>query len=118
MDQSPTVVRGIVWRDLFSWLILLRTFRIAISPTLLAIATVAVIISPLGWALADFVFRPFGGAAGEWRSHIPRAENSQLDDYVPPAIGSYFPGARTAIAEAYFDLSEPVKRFFQLQTTL
>src|SRR5206468_10830860 len=55
---------------------------------------------------------------GQWRGRIPRAENSQLDDYVPRAVGEYFPRVPTAIAEAYFDLSEPVKRFFQLQMTL
>src|SRR5207248_1385455 len=113
MDQSPPVIRAISWRDLFPWLILLRTFRIAISPTLLALAAAAIVISPLGWGVASFIFRPGDGPVGDWRSRIPRAENSQLTGYVPSAVTVYFP-AHNAIVDTYFDLAEPVTRFFQL----
>jgi hypothetical protein len=34
MAIEQGVLRRISWRDLFPWLILFRTFRIAISPTL------------------------------------------------------------------------------------
>jgi hypothetical protein len=58
MTDTPATIRHISWRDLFPWLILLRTFRIAISPPMLAIATVAVLLTPLGWAVAAWVFHP------------------------------------------------------------
>jgi hypothetical protein len=58
MTDTPATIRHISWRDLFPWLILLRTFRIAISPPMLAIATLAVILTPLGWAVAAWVFHP------------------------------------------------------------
>jgi hypothetical protein len=50
------VLRRISWRDLFPWLILFRTFRIAISPSLLALATLASIVSYVGWRIADSVY--------------------------------------------------------------
>jgi hypothetical protein len=58
MTDTQATIRHISWRDLFPWLILLRTFRIAISPPMLAIATLAVILTPLGWAVAAWVFHP------------------------------------------------------------
>jgi hypothetical protein len=58
MNDREQVLRRISWRDLFPWLILFRTFRIAISPTLLAVSTLAVLLTPLGWIVADLVFQP------------------------------------------------------------
>ena len=45
MPESTGVVRQIAWRELLPWLILFRTFKIAISPGLLALTTVAVLQS-------------------------------------------------------------------------
>jgi hypothetical protein len=119
MTDQQGVIRRISWRDLFPWLILFRAFRIAISPSLLAVATVAVLISPLGWRLASRVF-----LSGEQRAAlqdaaiIPRATNSQLAAYLPKAARDYLPDVPTALLEAYFDLAEPLKRFFQFRMTL
>jgi len=148
MTDQQGVIRRISWRDLFPWLILLRTFRIAISPLVLAVATLAVLIAPLGWGLADWVFRPpprlayagtplaeirddalaalgtlEGGqppprSRASWRSRVPRSENSTLAGQLPMAVTEYMPAARTALFEAYFDLSEPLARFFQLKMTV
>jgi hypothetical protein len=140
MTDEQGVVRRISWRDLFPWLMLFRTFRIAIAPELLALATLAVLIAPLGWGLADFVFRPQIGAArgvvldlpadappemrqavaeqrraAHWRQRIPRAENSQLAAWLPAAARAWLPAAETAVLSAYFDLSEPLARFFNLR---
>jgi hypothetical protein len=120
MTEPSGVIRQISWRDLFPWLILLRTFRIAIAPSLLAVATVAVLVAPLGWRLAHLVF-----LRGEARERFerapaafPQAANSQLAAVIPAAARGYFPAARTAVLEAYFHLAEPVARFFQLKMSL
>jgi hypothetical protein len=120
MTEPAGTIRHIDWRSLFPWLILFRTFRIAISPTLLALATAAVLISPLGWWLAERLFltpeeREAMRAANDL---IPRAENSQLAKFVPPAFTTYLPAARNAVLEAYFTLAEPLKRFFRLDISL
>jgi hypothetical protein len=117
MIDQQGVIRRISWRDLFPWLILFRTFRIAISPTLLAVATAAVLIAPLGWRLAARVFLP-GEAMLQDAAIIPRATNSQLAAYLPEAARDYLPDGQTALLEAYFDLAEPVKRFFQFRMTI
>src|SRR5262245_60108165 len=135
---DPGVIRRISWRDLFPWLRLLRTFRIAISPAVLGVGTLAVIVAPLGWGLADWVFRPprnlaytgtplaemreealaaLGTLEGgrrvapprdNWRNRIPRSDNSQLAARMPTAVTEYLPSATTAVLEAYFDLAEPL----------
>src|SRR5262245_19565041 len=134
-------IRRISWRDLFPWLILLRTFRIAISPPLLALATAAVLIAPLGWRLAALVFRPQfleqplaaslppdapqsvrdlvqQQQIRSFREAIPGSDHSLLARWLPPAVREYLPSAQTAILEAYYDLAEPVARLFQLRTTI
>jgi hypothetical protein len=120
MAESSAVVRQIAWRELFPWLILFRAFRIAISPMALALATAAVLLAPLGWQLPARVFftraeRLDRAAAGQL---VPQAANSQLAEHVPAAPRSFFLPVRTAVLEAYFDIAEPLKRFFQLQITL
>ena len=58
MTDERGVVRSISWRDLFPWLILLRTFRIAIHPALLTAATVATLLTPIGWWAGGWLFLP------------------------------------------------------------
>jgi hypothetical protein len=120
MTEPSGVIRQISWRDLFPWLILLRTFRIAIGPSLLAVATVAVLVTPLGWRLAHLVF--LRGEAQKLSEQtpatFPQAANSRLAAAIPAAVRGYFPAATTAVLEAYFDLAEPLARFFQLKMSL
>jgi len=120
MAFEQGVVRRISWRDLFPWLILFRTFRIAISPTLLALATLASIVSYAGWRIADSVFihREEGQSWIAPRESIPRASNSTLASYAPAAAQEWLPATPTAILEGYFSLAEPFVRLFKLQMTI
>ena len=43
MTDERGVLRRIAWRELFPWLIIFRTFRLAISPTLLLVATLRLV---------------------------------------------------------------------------
>jgi hypothetical protein len=118
MAYDQGVIRRISWRDLFPWLVLFRTFRIAIAPTLLALAAAASILSFVGWRVAAFVFIPrqegqswFAAPAGD----IPSAANSQLSTYhVPAAVSPYLPAAPNGYFVGYFQLAEPWKRLFQV----
>ncbi len=59
MTDGRGVVREVAWRELFPWLLLFRTFRLAIHPTLLTIALLAAIVTPLGWSLGRAIFRVY-----------------------------------------------------------
>jgi len=120
MTQPPGAIRTIAWRELFPWLILFRTFRIAIAPTVLAVATAAMLIAPLGWWIGERLF-----LTAEQRQvmrlasyAMARGESWQLSESVPQAVRSYLPAAPTPLLETYFRLSEPVRRFFQLDISL
>lgn len=120
MTESAGVVRQIAWRELFPWLILLRTFRLAISPSLLAVATVAVLLTSVGWRLSGLLFlkaeeREALVLAGE---HVPRADNSQLANATPAAPRPFFPTASSALLDGYFDLAEPLARLWRRDLSL
>ena len=117
--MTSDILRRISWRDVFPWLILFRTFRIAISPSLLAVATLAVFLSPWGWRLADLIFQPLPHTErATWRERIPSDDTSLLFQNIPAAPLGYLPTARTALLDAHFYLAEPLWRCFQLQMTL
>lgn len=52
---SAPPLHAVSWRDLCPWLLLFRTFSVAIAPSVLALGTVAVLIVPLGWRLAAMI---------------------------------------------------------------
>jgi hypothetical protein len=112
MTEIPGTLRSIAWSELFPWLILFRTFRIAISPTLLAVATAAVLATSLGWSIAGRIF-----LTPEQRLSQP--PGSQLEATLPAQAAAYLPpSVRTPLVEAYAALAEPLARFFQLKLTL
>ena len=49
MAEGRDVLRGIAWRELFPWLIIFRTFRVATNPSILFVATLAGLLTPVGW---------------------------------------------------------------------
>jgi hypothetical protein len=120
MTEPSGVIRHISWRDLFPWLILFRTFRIAIAPASLAVATLAVVLTPLGWWLAGraLLTAQQRQALIEANAIPPQAANSRLASGTPVAPREYLPEAPTAFLEAYFSLTEPLARFFNMEWTL
>jgi len=111
MAETPGAIRTIAWRELFPWLILFRTFRIAISPSVLALATVAVLLTSVGWRVSGLIFlRPdqrVAQATREAATAIP----TEVQGYLPPSV-------RTPLVDAYFQMTEPLARFFELRLTL
>src|SRR5262249_47175751 len=105
-------IRRIAWDEVFPWLIILRSFRIAISPPLLGLATAAVLLSPLGWKVAAILF-----LTPEQRAAQPAG--SQLAATLPPPIQAWIPGgAGNVFLGTYLELAEPLARFFRLELAL
>jgi hypothetical protein len=112
MADPPGLIRSIAWRELFPWLILFRTFRIAIAPSLLAAATAAILLTSLGWRISGVIFL-------SQDQRIAQATPSHLATAIPREIQGYFPeSVRTPLLNAYFEMSEPLARFFRLELTL
>jgi hypothetical protein len=102
---------------LFPWLILLRTFRIAILPQLLAVATAATLVGSLGWWISGWVFlHEWDEAAERYVVRLPVGE--PLSAYLPPAVREYLPAAPTGVIEPFFRLADPARRLFDMRLTL
>ncbi|MCI0359289.1 MAG: hypothetical protein L0211_12495, partial [Planctomycetaceae bacterium] len=120
MTDERGVIRTISWRDLFPWLILLRTFRIAIQPALLTAATAATLITPIGWWAGGWMFLP-----KEWDEdreryvvQYPQQHGLSLADQLPPAFREYLPQSITGIVEPYLQLADPLRHIFHVNLTL
>ena len=111
MTDERGVLRRIAWRELFPWLIIFRTFRLSISPTLLAVATLAVFLSTLGERIGSVVF-----LTKEQRVYI--APGPTLADTKPVAVAKYLPVEGSAASAGYFSLGEPFYRLFRREMTI
>ncbi|HEY2412842.1 MAG TPA: hypothetical protein VGI40_11400 [Pirellulaceae bacterium] len=112
MTDPAGQLRRIAWDEVFPWLIIFRCFRIAISPSLLALATVAVLISPLGWQLSAKLFL----STEALERQLP---HSHLVEALPPAIQSWLPSVtENPFFATYLELAEPLARLFRLEFTL
>src|SRR4051794_25309564 len=102
MTDSAGQLRRIAWDEVFPWLIIFRCFRIAISPPLLALATLAVLISPLGWRVAGAVFMTPD-------LHERQQPHSHLAAALPPDVQSWLPSAiDNPFLATYLELIEPL----------
>ena len=123
MTDERGVVRAISWRDLFPWLIILRTFKIAIGPTVLTVATLATLLTPLGWWAGAWLFLPkhWDEARERWVIEYPRVDpQAALSDEfkLPPAAREYLPAAASGLIEPYMRLAEPLRHVFRINVTL
>lgn len=118
MINERGVVRRIVWHELFPWLIILRTFRLGISPTHLALATLALLILPVGRIAGGWIFLPKTENEGRWHVQWPESQSPSLTAQVPGAVREYLPNSANGIFKAYDELAEPIRRLFQLRLTI
>ncbi len=114
MTDERGVLRRIAWRELFPWLIIFRAFRLSISPPLLAVATLAVMLTYVGsWVGSVFLIQKVGE---EWKIVAPPAP--RLAEQTPPAMARYLPGEGSSANEGYFRLADPVYGVFRREMTM
>ncbi len=128
MAEQPAKVRDVAWFELFSWLMLARSVRIALLARVLLLGTLGLIATTLGWRAIGLVFpdsaftsaQPVAvvnGAAPvatldesqvDWRAELSHWawENSRAFDIAMSARSSYevFRSAWNWIYEAPLDL--------------
>jgi hypothetical protein len=120
MTDERGVIRSISWRDLFPWLILLRTFRIAVQPPLLAVATAAVLLMSFSWWAGGWIFLPkeWDEEGGRYIVQYPAEQHPTLAELVPPAMRDYLPSAASGLVEPFLGLAQPWRRLFHLEFTI
>ena len=110
MTDERGVLRRIAWRELFPWLIIFRAFRLSISPTLLAVATLAVLLSMVGSGIGHIFL-----TKEQRKEAVP---GPSLADHTPLAVSKYLPVEESSAREGYFRLAEPFYRIFRREMTL
>src|SRR6476646_6787920 len=96
---------------MYTWLVIFRKFRLAISPTLLLVATLAVFLSNVGWGVAPYIFL----------TENQRAQASPappLGNFIPPAVAKYLPAEQSAARAGYLTLADPLFSFFRRELTI
>jgi hypothetical protein len=111
MTDERGVLRRIAWRELFPWLIIFRTFRLSISPTLLAVATLAVALSYVGSSVGRIFLT-------EKERELAVAPSPPLVAHIPPAVAKYLPAEGSSATEGYFRLADPFYRIFRREMSL
>lgn len=53
MAADPSEIRAIAWTEVFPWLMIFRSFSLAISMPMLVLATVGVLLTPIGWIAGE-----------------------------------------------------------------
>lgn len=56
MNAQPVNINQIAWRELFPWTIIFKTLPIAASITVMVLATVGVVLTPIGWFAGEQIF--------------------------------------------------------------
>ena len=118
MTEEVGVVRRVVWREIFPWLIIFRAFRISISLPILSLATVGSLLTPVGSQIAAAVFLGSEDfAATEWAIVLD-------DDFAGTESIRAFPGfstitsASNPIVHVYRHFTDPFVQLFDRSNSI
>lgn len=76
-QDSGNTLAGVDWPLLFPWLLLFRSFRVAIGASVLAVATLGALATPMGWRLLEPIY-PSAEASAPEQAELPAVNITQL----------------------------------------
>lgn len=131
MNEERGLLRAVSWRDLCPWLIIFRVYRLAVSFPVLLLATLAVLLTPLGWRLGERLFLREEGSVIETLYQF-RDEPGNLHRWPgeredAPAAGEFrrldlargvYTRATNEVASVFHGLIEPFRQLFDYRWTL
>jgi hypothetical protein len=122
IERNNGRITSVAWTEICPWLIIFRTFRLAIRVRFLVIAAVAILATTAGW---DMLGRMFSGIDDPHLQQSIAGFTSQggcpwtaLTGVVPDSPGYPGPQAGNSIAVAWTQLSTPLRRVFSLEASL
>jgi hypothetical protein len=123
MAQPARTIHAVAWTDVFPWLAIFRIFGLATSMPILFLATVALLLTPLGWfgaelllsqddrvSMFDEVLAPNRSWAGQemaWQKGQPQAWSTAT----PTVMVS-------PLQQVFEDVTRPFVRLFRRSTSL
>ncbi len=132
MPHGRGTVREIAWQEIFPWLLLLRTFRLAISFRLLLLAALALVAIVAGWRLIGLGFRgaddpvvhawiaaqsawPWNPGYAHYRAAHPPDRVAVWPDRLP-VVGDWITAGPVAATWLY--LSRPFRMLFSAEASV
>ena len=89
-EPQRGMLTGVAWSELFPWLLLFRSFRIATSPVLLLVAAIGCLATPIGWRATGLVVspdRPSAPSTSEADQETPEGRDVDARDAVVDVAG-------------------------------
>ena len=86
MLHESGMIRKVAWEELFPWLMIPRAVQLAASMPVFFVATLGVLLMPVGWWGAGWVLSPEQRTAVTASGHLPESRET---------IGVSFPISRT-----------------------
>lgn len=129
MTNDRGAVREIAWRDLFPWLVIFRTFRLAKSMSLLFLATLGAVLAPAGWRVGEALFVSKAAVQADpgfarviernrrWPGQ-PSAMPAPNDRRVPRSIRQIVLTSPNILEPIYLQFVDPVARLFHSPLTV
>ncbi len=129
MTNDRGVVRAVAWRDLFPWLVIFRTFRLAKSMSMLFLATLGAVLAPAGWRAGEALFvaestlqaDPDFAQLVESNRRWPGQQNAMpapRDGRVPRSIREIVSTSPDALEPIYLKFVDPAARLFHSPLTV
>ncbi len=114
MADEPVVVHGINWKETFPFTLIFRSFRIAIHPSKLVLALLALLAIYVGGRVLDSIWPArYNSVLGEvgmyqdaWRSPDPRKEFERQRDDAREQIGRRYKNTLSALGKPDGDLDD------------
>ena len=108
-NQDNGKVRAIAWGEIFPWLGIFRTFRVAIGVRLLLLAAAGILMTIVGWGLIGWLLSSSDESAGQACPWLA------ITDMVPdqPGLGSI---RQIAEPDTWLHLVRPFSQLFVVET--
>jgi hypothetical protein len=124
MAEPQTTVQKVAWGELFPWLALFRSVRIALMPRVLVLAAIGLIVTTLGWRVIGGLFGSGDPVVNEWKSQTSTwlwNDSGFAIDLSARSTQEVFASARQDLAEAPADaflfLTSPFVNLFDADLT-
>lgn len=119
MAADGTPIREIAWRDLFPWVIIGRSFRVAMDPRKVLVCSAGLILMWAGWWFAYQMFKGSESvqtlanhqvAVPGWNQSLPAGTNEQPTTWLDQWVSLWY--------ETWWSLSSPFVHIFRADVTV
>lgn len=114
MSADRGVLRTISWRDLCPWMILFRSFTMAMNPSIILLATAGLLLTAVGWWIGEVTF--VGAEVVKKAPDLERVLQANHSTYGSTSNSSPLAGlgvdSNSGVNAVYWNYARPFTEFF------